>query len=49
MAPAKVNRRLLDILYTFSESQGEGVTKCYLYILLLGTSPEMCVIITLCV
>lgn len=49
MAPAKVNRRLLDILYTFSESQGEGVTKCYLYILLLGTSPELCVIITLCV
>lgn len=49
MASAKVNRRLLDILHTFSESEGEGVTKCYLYILLLGTSPEMCVIITLCV
>lgn len=49
MASAKVNSHLLDIVYTFSESQGEGVTKCYLHILLLGTSPEMCVIITLCV
>lgn len=49
MASEKVNRRLLDILYAFFDSQVEGVTKCYLYIPLLGLSPEVCVITTLCV
>lgn len=47
MASEKVNSHLLDILYAFFDSQVEGVTKCYLYIPLLGLSPEVCVITTL--